>query len=164
MESIASYRATAIRNDGDLTAEARLKHFAVDYLRAKHETDDHRESSQGTSASQASTIDRDVSGGAHVIGGDEVRARAAAQLAYDQRGPFDPGWLDVVDAFSSRRPEVGHKLEALAAAQRDHLGASIEFAFVFAIFKPTELERYSDYRLCIVAEGHPHSAGPAGVW
>src|SRR3954452_19785825 len=96
--------------------------------------------------------------------GDEVLARAVAQFAHDQRGPFDAGWHDVIDAFASRRPEVAHKLEALAAAQRDDLGASIGSAFVFALFKPTELERYSDYRLCIVAEGQPQSAGPAGVW
>src|SRR4051794_17787744 len=80
-------RATAIRNDGDLTVEARLKRLAVGYLRAKQEMDDLRESWLGTSASQASTIDRDVFGGAHVMGGDAISSRDAADRASRLENP-----------------------------------------------------------------------------
>lgn len=76
------------------------------------------------------------------VNGDDVLARAVALHAFDRRNEFLGGdWASVVDAYAAANPEVAQKIIDLAGLRRDTLNTSVTSAFVFSIYKPTELER-----------------------
>lgn len=89
--------------------------------------------------------------------GDGVLARALASHAFNnsRNQPFGAGgWSDVVDAYTATRPTVARQIAEIAAAQRNDIASIASAMFVFSLAKPTELERFSDYRIKLVADGN----------
>lgn len=80
--------------------------------------------------------------------GDVVLSRAIALHAFGKRNEFFGGdWAGVVDAYAEAHPQVAEKIVKLATLRTDTINTSVASAFVFSIFKPSELDRVRSTQL-----------------
>lgn len=113
------------------------------------------------------------------VTGDDHLARALASRAFDgaSSGSVFAGaddWGQVLNSYTTTRPEVAAKLQELTDAQQSGVKASLDLSGYTYLVKPDELARASDYQVELLANGqdawnptnpHPHTtpAAPARV-
>ncbi len=90
--------------------------------------------------------------------GDEPLARAIAGHAHDAStsalGRLDPGWSDVVDAYTASRPAATRAVDTLRALQPGATN-STRSMFAFVLPKPSELGSTPDYQMGALAASAP---------
>lgn len=86
--------------------------------------------------------------------GDTVLARAIALRAYraSRSEPLGQAvWGEVVEGYAEGHPDAAAAMAKIDQARRDDVAANVQSMFIFAVPKPGDLARYTDYQLRAMA-------------
>lgn len=91
--------------------------------------------------------------------GDDHLARAVAARAFEGATSSIGGadWGRVVDAYTTSRPEVGNKMQELAAAQSHNLNDAVFNAGLTWLGKPDELSKMGDSQIEDLSAENPET-------